>query len=408
MRVLFTTYSQRTHFLLLAPLAWALRTAGHEVRVAVQPQLVDDVTQAGLTAVPVGHDRDVWTITRRLGPERVFGRAVGLPVPYDAMERPPEEVTWEYLHDGYRDFALLWHRTSNQPLIPDLVDFARYWQPDLVVWDASTYAGAIAAKACGAAHARVLAGADIFAITRELFLRIKAGREDPLADWLGAYGRRYGFDFSEDLVTGHFTIDQLPASLRIRGETRYLPMRYVPYGGPAVVPSWLRKPAERPRVALSMGLTGLSTLDFQDVLDSLSDVDIELIATLPEDGLRVPDNARLVPFVPLPALLPTCSVAIHHAGVGTLGTAVAAAVPQLALPYDADSPAVAARLAAQGSGLAMHADEATGSLVRDSVLRLLAEPGFRLAAAALRDEMLAMPTPNELVPDVEELTTKNR
>jgi UDP:flavonoid glycosyltransferase YjiC (YdhE family) len=100
-------------------------------------------------------------------------------------------------------------------------------------------------------------------------------------------------------------------------------------------------------------------------------------------------------------------VAIHHAGVGTLGTAVSAAVPQLALPYDADSPAVAARLAAQGSGLAIHADEATGSLVRDSVLRLLKEPGFRLAAAALRDEMLAMPTPNQLVPEIEELTTKN-
>ncbi len=36
MRVLFTTYAEKTHFLAMAPLAWALRTAGHEVVVASQ------------------------------------------------------------------------------------------------------------------------------------------------------------------------------------------------------------------------------------------------------------------------------------------------------------------------------------------------------------------------------------
>jgi UDP:flavonoid glycosyltransferase YjiC (YdhE family) len=289
------------------------------------------------------------------------------------------------------------------------VSFARYWQPDLVVWEPSTYAGAIAAKACGAAHARVLVGADIFAVTRDLFLRPAAGQGDPLADWLGGFGRKYGFDFSEDLVTGHFTVDQLPASLRVRGETRYLPMRYIPYGGPAVVPSWLREPPERPRVALTMGLTGGFPVPHQDILDALSDVDVELVATAPEDGLRrVPGNARLVPFVPLQALLPTCSVAVHHAGVGTLATAVASAVPQLALPWDADQPVLAARLAAQGAGLSVPATEATGASVRDSVLRLLNEPGFGLAAAALRDETLTMPTPHQLVPELEELTTRHR
>ena len=35
----------------------------------------------------------------------------------------------------------------------------------------------------------------------------------------------------------------------------YVRMRYVPYGGPAVVPKWLWAKPERPRVALTMGLT---------------------------------------------------------------------------------------------------------------------------------------------------------
>ena len=48
MRVLFATYPERTHFLAMVPLAWALRTAGHEVRVASQPTFTDVITRAVL------------------------------------------------------------------------------------------------------------------------------------------------------------------------------------------------------------------------------------------------------------------------------------------------------------------------------------------------------------------------
>ncbi len=58
MRVLFTGYPEKTHFLAMAPLAWALRTAGHEVVFASQPGFARVITQAGLTAVAVGRDSD--------------------------------------------------------------------------------------------------------------------------------------------------------------------------------------------------------------------------------------------------------------------------------------------------------------------------------------------------------------
>ena len=67
MRVLLTTYPERTHFLAMVPLAWALRTAGHDVRVAVQPKFAPTVTQAGLTAAPVGRNSDLWQILGRYG-----------------------------------------------------------------------------------------------------------------------------------------------------------------------------------------------------------------------------------------------------------------------------------------------------------------------------------------------------
>src|ERR1700690_1554447 len=55
MRVLFLTPPAiRSHLYIQAPLAWALRTAGHDVRVASQPDLIDDIMRTGLTAVSVG------------------------------------------------------------------------------------------------------------------------------------------------------------------------------------------------------------------------------------------------------------------------------------------------------------------------------------------------------------------
>ncbi len=69
MRVLFVTLAASPHFFVQAPLAWALRAAGHEVRVASQPDLMDTITAAGLPATPVGprlaQDESVEELRRR-------------------------------------------------------------------------------------------------------------------------------------------------------------------------------------------------------------------------------------------------------------------------------------------------------------------------------------------------------
>ncbi|MGW0811283.1 activator-dependent family glycosyltransferase [Nonomuraea sp. NPDC002799] len=427
MRILFTTYPERTHFLLLAPLAWALRTAGHEVRVAVQPKFADVVTQAGLTAVPIGRDRDLWQYLGRLKEigdrkqtgERTGSKEVGWPAPYAAAEWRPEDVTYDYLHDGYTLQIGQWHKQSNVPMVKELVEFARSWRPDLVIWEPTTFAGAIAARACGAAHARLLIGADVYGITRDHFRRLNpdGARPDPMAGWLSAYGREYGFAFGEDLLTGQFTIDTLPASLRMRANLRYVPLRYTPYGGPAVVPAWLSQPPERTRVALTMGLTVTDRdvgypVDVQDLFDALGELDVEVVATIVAGEqaklARIPANVRPVPYVPLQALLPSCAAVVHHAGVGTLATTALQGLPQLCLPWDVDQPALAERLTAQGAGLWIHATQATGERVRDSLVRLLTEPAFGAGADRLRAEFMAMPAPNELVPVLEELIAEHR
>jgi glycosyltransferase (activator-dependent family) len=421
MRVLFATQPGKSIFQYLVPLAWALRTAGHKVRFASQPKFADVITQSGLTALPVGSDRDPWRLAD-WKPEVRAALSGGPLEPYDTPERQPEDISWEHMNNAYGEAVVWWHKSDNVPIIADLVAFVREWQPDLIIWEPTTYAGAIAAKACGAAHARLLFSLDIFGVTRDHYLRLKhqqppENRHDPLAEWLGAYAKKYGSEFTEDLITGHFTIDQFPGSLQTEADLHYERMRYVPYGGPAVVPKWLWTPPERPRVAFTMGLSATERLagypiGMQEILDSLADLDVEIVATIAEKEQqrisRVPGNTRIVPYVPLHALVPTCSAVIHHAGAATLATTSLHGVPQLALHRHFDQPALARRLAEQGAGLAVPSELATGETVRANLLRLLNERAFGAAAIRLRDEMHALPTPNQLAPQLEELTTKYR
>jgi glycosyltransferase (activator-dependent family) len=396
MRVLFTTYPESTVFQPMVPLAWALRTAGHEVRVAAPPVFADTITAAGLTAVPVGRERtNTWRRLLSLDPAEAEADRAGLPSPYDAALRP---VGVEEMRAGYERMIEHGHKLNNFALVPGLVEFARAWRPDLVIWEATTYAGAIAAKACGAAHARFLWSLDVFGVTRERFLALSPDA-DPLKDWLSGYGRKYGFDFDESLVTGEFTLDALPASLRLDADLDYRSMQYVPYNGPSTVPDWLQRPRDRPRIGLTLGTSATEqfagyTVSVKDILAELSTLDAEVVATVAED--LGPVNARVVPFVPLDVLAPTCDVVIDHAGPGTFLTVARHGVPQLTVPWTFDEPALAARAAEQGGSLTLPGDQATPSAIREHVRRLLNEPEFRERAAALRKEIHALPTPNEL------------
>jgi glycosyltransferase (activator-dependent family) len=401
-RILFATFSEKTHFIGMVPTAWALRTAGHEVCVASQPALGRVVAATGLPFAPVGADhrlRDVLRFAARMGAEQT---------PEFDMTADPDEVAWDDLREGYRDMVLLWWKVINEPMLTDLVDLCRAWRPDLVVWEPLTFSAPIAARAAGAAHVRYLFSSDLLARMRARYLEAmadlpEAEREDPLGAWLADRADRHGVAFDEELVRGEATVDYLPPTLHLDAgrRVRRLPVRWTSYNGRAVVPEWLRRPAERPRVCLSLGTSATDRLDgyavsVADVLDGLADLDAEVVATLPVEQQRrlgtVPGNVRLVDYVPLHALAPTCAAMISHGGAGTVLTGLADGVPQLVLPHHMyDEPLLGRMLAEQGSGLLV--TEPGVDAVRAAAGRLLAEPGFARAAGRVRDEIAAMPDP---------------
>ncbi|WP_017587969.1 activator-dependent family glycosyltransferase [Nocardiopsis ganjiahuensis] len=413
MRVLMATAAEKPHFLGMVPSAWALRAAGHEVLVASQPALGPVVTGAGLPFAPVGRDHRFW---RTMSALDLHDTLDDVPL-FGRVTDPFDQVPWEYLLEGYRRVVPWWWRMVNDPMLDDLVALCRSWRPDLVVWGSVSFAGAVAAEACGAAHVRYLWGADVFARTRSRFLRRwaeqpEADREDPLADWLTGRAARHGVEFSETLIHGQATIEQIPACLRLPTPPglNYLPMRYVPYNGRALVPDWLRTPPERPRVCVTLGTTLMSQGPaggalFRGLVEGLSDLDVEVVATLPAHEQAelgtVPGNVRLVDYVPLHALAPTCDAMVDHGGWGTVLTGLDAGVPQVIVPSWFDDPMLADMLAREGAAITVPPREMTPGTVRNALSALLDDSSHAKGAARVRDTMRGMPSPAALAEALE-------
>ncbi len=428
MKVLLATYCDRSVFHWMVPIGWALLAAGHDVVVASTPGLVPVITGAGLTAAPVGRQRG-FGYTGSGGAD-VDASQPGLYPPYDvavgasaraAADAPPADV----IREGYEAVLRWWHKPANVPMISDLVSLAREWRPDLVLWEPVTYAGALAAAACGAAHGRVLWGLDVFGATRDRVrpggdLDLSATGADPLMDWIAGYARRYGVAAGEELVYGQFTLDPLPPSLAVRRSPDVVHVRYVPYGGRSILPHWLHHPSARPRITLTLGITATERfarhpLDVEGILDELAGVaadrNAELVAAL--GGAERPpsvaaDLVRVASFVPLHPLALTSALVVHHAGVGTTFTSALAGVPQLMLPHEFDEPELARRVAASGAGLALDPATLGPGDLRGAVERLLDDPRHARSAAALREEMLAAPAPSRLVGQLKELAAAGR
>ncbi|MFG2760521.1 activator-dependent family glycosyltransferase [Streptomyces wuyuanensis] len=433
MRVLFTTFAARSHLYAQVPLAWALRSAGHDVRIASQPDLADDITRTGLTAVPLGEPlnqaEDAAVDERALDPEYAANpHAVDMSTwteILDIAETSADRLTPDYVQGVFAAWGPLILRYLSWEMTDELVRYARAWRPDLVVWDPLTYAGPIAALASGAAHARMLFALDLIGGMRRHHLaalreRPAALRDDPMSEWMGWTLAEYGLPFDEEAVTGHWTIDPVPDSLALPVDGVRVPVRFVPYNGPSVLPAWVHRPPKRPRVCVTLGVSdqevfGRDRVPVAEIISAAAELDVEVVATLNAAqvaslGNRLPGNVRVVDFVPLDALLPSCAAVISHGGSGSFHTALAHGVPQIIVPNRLwDTVLKAQRLEEAGAGLRVSdANRVSAVELRTLLARVLDEPSFAERAARLRGEMLATPAPGDIVPTLERLTALHR
>ena len=380
LRVLCTSTGGAGHIGALAPIARALRDAGHDVRWAVARDGGDAVAAMGFAWSPAG----LTTSERRDAALADIGAVMQLPM---ADRRGPL-------------FSALFARAAAPAMRGDLGPILDEVQPDIVVRETAELAAAPMATARGIPVVTVAFSGVLPAAARQPV--VDALR--PLWDaegcgepaWSDLYGDLYVHPFPPSFGQGPET----DATQMVR------PVGQVPGGDP---PAWVAALGARPAIYVSSGTEQPSTtFPWAAVVASLGRLPVDVVATLgphvdPAALGPISSNTRVERFVPQGWLLPRVAGVISHGGAGTVLGAAAHGRPQLVVPLFADQWENGLAVVAAGCGAVLAPDRRGEADVDAAVRDLLDASARRDAAARVAAEIAAMPTAADLVPAIEAL-----
>ncbi|WP_031470943.1 nucleotide disphospho-sugar-binding domain-containing protein [Sciscionella sediminilitoris] len=393
MRILFTAMPGYGLTLPLVPLAWAARAAGHEVLFASAAPMAPVLAEAGLTVADTCPGRDIWA---------EFTKMVMEP---DSSDMSEELRAAAGSGAPFGFFALT--------MTGRTIECGRDFGADLVVYTSDHMAGPYVAAKLGVPALE--AGNRVSWSMRDKDFR---DRSETLNDTVINEALREKHGITGELPEPVARIDlRAPSMGGISAEEPdhrdgrpWWPMRYVPYNGGVVAPAWALGEPKRPRVLVTLGtvvpiMAGVSNLSV--VLEALAGLDVDVIlaagsADLAELG-ELPDNVHSAGFLPLSAILPRCSLIVHHGGSGTTAAPLAYGVPQFVLPSFADNPMSADRVTERGVGLQHDPVTVTVEQARTAIERLLGEPEFAERAREVATEMAGMPSPAAVIGQLEVL-----
>jgi UDP:flavonoid glycosyltransferase YjiC (YdhE family) len=377
-RIAFVANPALGHVLPLLPLAIAARDAGHEVVVVAGASCTKAIAGAGLRHVSSPTPDLASAFARIPGRDGLSGRRLAV-------------ATWRHVFAGI----------LATELATSVLDLAKDWRPDLVVHEDSEQGSWIAAERLGIPAITLQATAwrgTMQRLAREPLNRLRAAHGLPPDPELARQHAR-GF-LTTRPPSLHDPSDPMPASAR--------PLRPVAADEAlADAPGWIDNPRAARRVCVTMGTMPLATeavlpwiaaafegFDGEVVVTTGPSTDPALLGSPPE-------NARVVPYVPMSRLLPTCAAVVFHAGSGTMLAALAAGVPMVLVPVAADQPTNAERCEAAGVGVVVRRDARDAAAVRDAVDRVLGDERYAAAARRVRLEIEAMPPPDAVVRQLE-------
>lgn len=148
----------------------------------------------------------------------------------------------------------------------------------------------------------------------------------------------------------------------------------------------------KPLIYASIGtLQDPNSRYFHTIAEACAGLDAQLvIATGGETALQgLAGSPLVVKYAPQLELLSRASLAITHAGMNTVMQSVLFGVPMVALPITHDQPAIAARVAWSGAGIAMPMARVTAPRLREAVARVMQTPTYRARAQALSESIKA-------------------
>jgi UDP:flavonoid glycosyltransferase YjiC (YdhE family) len=393
MRILFTFEGGAGHFNPLVPIARAAEAAGHTVAVACAPMRRTIVELAGFDMFPAGID---------VGgtPETAVMEAH-----YESIPSISEREAY-LLREGFAG----WYAQAKARDIPAI---CAEWQPDLLVRDEIDFGSAAAAEHMELPHASVTVDATGAFV-----------RHDLITGPLNRLRAKHGLPPDPDLamLSRYLVFSPLPARFRDPAfplPATAHPLRLLP--APAAedtLPAWavsLPRTPEAPTVYFSLGTAFGSTMRdvYTRVVEGLRALPITLIVTMggrldPASFGEQPAHVHIERYLPQTLLLPHCDLFVSHGGSGGVMEALAHGVPLALIPLNADQPLNAARCQALGLGRIIGDQDISAEQARAAVVAMLATPGYRQAAGAMRDEMNELPGADHAVELLERLARERR
>ena len=374
-----TTTGSAGHLTPLVPFLDAIRAAGGAVLVASRVSALHRIRAAGY---------DAWPLAEAPDAERsaVFASSRGLP-PAQANARALEV------------FAGL----DAAAALPGVLDAIRDWRPDLILSEASEFAGRLAGADHGLPFVNV--GITQYAVEHEL--------RDATEAALARLREDHGLRIPEAGAETRFTLLpprlEHPAHPGPHGVHRFRE-HDAPTNGAAA--AWL-PPNDDPLVYLTFGTAAPQMGFFPDLyraaIDALAPLPINLLVTTGRDRDpaalgSVPANVRVERWLPQTDVLRHARAMVCHGGTGTVRGALAQGVPVAVLPMFADQPHNAARVAEIGAGLVIEPGLAG---LAEAVQALLAGDRYAAGAAQVAAEIRALPTVDTAVGVLEQLLTKD-
>ncbi|GAC1382027.1 MAG: DUF1205 domain-containing protein [Acidimicrobiales bacterium] len=390
MRVLFTLLPATGSLQPLLPLAGGLRAAGHDIGFVSSARMAGDIQRHGYTFFGVGLD---WHASDPDYVEILCSAAGGLSFP---PLTGPARFAWvtDELFIG----------AAARTLLPDLLEIAAEWHPDLIVRESLEFAGCVAAERIGIPHASVAAAADCALDHRERLARpLGVLRNDaglPADTDQGMPYRHLHLCFAPPSF--HGADAQFPATTRF--------FRHSSSADARSHPAQSGNRPLRPRVVVSLGTVFHRTPGLIELIaEALRDEpwDIDLAVGFDQDSSRLgaqSPNLHVASWLPIADMLGHCDLFVTHGGFNSVKEALAVGVPMVVVPIAGDQPYAARRCEALGIAEVVGADERTVGRIREAARRVLGDDTYKARADVIRDEIADLPSVDVAGAMLEDLT----
>jgi MGT family glycosyltransferase len=292
-------------------------------------------------------------------------------------------------------------------MVPDLLNIARDWHPDIIIREHFEFGGCLAAESLGIPHVSV--GGNAYSAIDSPEVHYFPGNRLMVGDAMSAHRSRLGLPPDPEVLMPFRKLHVVftPPSWDAADAPRPANIQYLRHTSTirpgARLDEWVEQLPARPTVLASLGTVFNNTPGvLEAIVAGLAGEPINLIVAIgrngdPERFGTLPENVRLEAYVEQPLLLAHCDAFVTHGGFNSVKEAASLGVPMVVVPITADQPYSAQRCVALGIGRAIGPDNRTADAVHAAVADVLNTPSYRDNAKRFQAEMNSLPGTEQLV-----------